>query len=293
MNEMFGIANLRAAENRVTIAVIRSRVEACVPGALSVYRHQKIEETLCQSDAAMHRGISNIPKSALTQICTSGAVYSGRSVLLLALLSELTRGEHFCALVDASDNFNPETAEAVAVETRRLLWVRCGTHGASRYAEKGKSAEVPSACTDEEQCATRTLTVKEKAKTRLGILEQAFKAADILVQNGGFELIVVDLSGVEERELRKVPLSTWFRFARVVEQSTTALVFLMAYPAAQSCAALTLHITGEEACWAGHEGDAHTQIVQGVQCATETGRARMKKAVQSTRTSFQASALWG
>jgi hypothetical protein len=80
-------------------------------------------------------------------------------------------------------------------------------------------------------------------------LEQAFKAADILIQNGGLGLIVIDLGEIEERLVRKIPLTTWFRFARVIEKQPTALVVFATYPAAQSCAALTLHIKNPEAHW--------------------------------------------
>ena len=49
-------------------------------------------------------------------------------------------------------------------------------------------------------------------------VEQAFSAADILIQNGGFGMIALDLGNVEERLIRKIPLTSWFRFARVMEK---------------------------------------------------------------------------
>jgi hypothetical protein len=85
-------------------------------------------------------------------------------------------------------------------------------------------------------------------------LEQAFKAADILIQNGGFGLIVIDLGEIEERLVRKIPLTTWFRFARVIEKQPTTLVVFATYPAAQSCAAVTLHIKNAEVHWSRKAG---------------------------------------
>ena len=73
-------------------------------------------------------------------------------------------------------------------------------------------------------------------------VEQTFKAADILIQNGGFGVIAIDLGNVDERLIRKVPLTTWFRFARVMEALPTALVIMLPYSAAQSCAPLTLNM---------------------------------------------------
>ena len=123
-------------------------------------------------------------------------------------------------------------------------------------------------------------------------LEQAFKAADILIQNGGFGLIAIDLSEIEERLVRKIPLTTWFRFARVIERQPTALVVFATYPAAQSCAALTLHIKGASACW--HTGaQAHAQFLSGLACEVEPGirRGRARNA-QSADEGFAANPAW-
>src|SRR6266566_5069013 len=71
-----------------------------------------------------------IARGCLTEIC--GTASSGRtSVLLLALARATQRGE-VCALVDASDAFNPTSAAAAGMEMSRLLWVRCGEKYPSR-----------------------------------------------------------------------------------------------------------------------------------------------------------------
>src|SRR6267378_5240826 len=71
-----------------------------------------------------------LPRGCLTEIC--GTASSGRtSVLLLALARATQRGE-VCALVDASDAFDPASAAAAGVEMSRLLWVRCGEKYPSR-----------------------------------------------------------------------------------------------------------------------------------------------------------------
>jgi len=220
------------------------------------------------------------------------------------MLSELTAQEHFCALVDAGDYFDPVSAEDAGIDLKRLLWVRCRKTG------------------------------------RLKPLEQAFKAADILVQNGGFGLIAVDLTAIESRYLRKVPLTTWFRFARVVERMPTALVFMTNYPAAQSCAGLTLHMNCASSLWGrgeaaktrgtatqmGHQfrhsiktqeqkpatpvtkcepfdatdreensgivAERHTSILCEMNFEVEIGRDRLRKPVQPARSHFAAKAVW-
>jgi hypothetical protein len=150
----------------------------------------------------------------------------------------------------------------------------------------------PSARELDKTLGRETLKAEAGVKHSLKPLEQALKAADILVQNGGFGLIVVDLSEIEERLVRKVPLSTWFRFARVVEKKSTALVFLTSYPGAQSCATLTLYLPCAEANWAALGEAGHTRLVAQLQCEAEVGRAPFRKAAQSAKTKFSSTALW-
>jgi len=71
-----------------------------------------------------------LARGCLTEIC--GTASSGRtSVLLFALARATERGE-VCALVDASDAFDPASAAAAGMEMSRLLWVRCGEKYPSR-----------------------------------------------------------------------------------------------------------------------------------------------------------------
>jgi recombination protein RecA len=130
---------------------------------------------------------------------------------------------------------------------------------------------------------------RNAGERRMKPLEQAFKAADILIQNGGFGLIAIDLGEVEERLVRKIPLTTWFRFARVIEKQPTALVVFATYPAAQSCAALTLHLKNAEAHWSTEaQGNGHAQVLSELRCEVEVGRVRGHgpKPVQSARQEF-------
>jgi hypothetical protein len=236
-----------------SVAIIRSLVERRIPGALTIYE-RRIPEVFPTGIADIDREAGGIPKGALTQLCAPAGVTSGRTTLLLSLLGQVTGKEQFCALVDASDSFDPESADAMGVCLSRLLWVRC--------TERGMKA-----------------------------VEQAFKAADILIQNGGFGVIAVDLGNVDERLIRKVPLTTWFRFARVMEKLPTALVIVLPYSAAQSCSALTLIMDGA-AEWSGSSAASHTQLISNVQFNLEIGRTRTKKPVQSARNSFTVRPQW-
>jgi recombination protein RecA len=186
--------------------ILRTQIEEKLPSAFTVYRrtqHGGIPTGIAQIDEGVQGGI---PLHALTEICGSGMASSGKTSVLTSLLSQASR-DYFCALVDAADSFDPASAQAAGVHLARLLWVRCG-----------------------------------KSRVKLPPLEQAFKVADILLQSGGFGLIAVDLSGIPERVVRKVPLSSWFRFSRVIEKHRAALVFIEQEPRATSCAGLVLRV---------------------------------------------------
>lgn len=89
-----------------SVAVIRSQVERRIPGALTIYERQT-PEVFTTGIAAIDRDVAGIPKGALTQICALTGITSGRSTLLLSLFAQVTKKEQFCAVVEASDCFDP------------------------------------------------------------------------------------------------------------------------------------------------------------------------------------------
>ena len=71
-------------------------------------------------------------------------------------------------------------------------------------------------------------------------LAQVLKATDLLLQSGGFGLVVVDLADVPPRFARRIPLASWFRFRRAVENTPTVLLVVEQEPYAKTCASLVL-----------------------------------------------------
>jgi len=55
---------------------------------------------------------------------------------------------------------------------------------------------------------------------------QALKSTDLILQGGGFGLVVLDVSDLAADALQKVSLSTWFRFQRSVEKTPTILTII-------------------------------------------------------------------
>jgi recombination protein RecA len=73
-------------------------------------------------------------------------------------------------------------------------------------------------------------------------IEQTLRTADLLIHGGGFGMVVLDLSDVAPRTVRRVPLSFWFRFRRAVEHTPTVLILLEQEPCAKTCASLVLEV---------------------------------------------------
>lgn len=232
------------------LALARSHIEARFPAAFvpSVRHAPELLPTGIPAIDTLTAG--GIPLNRLTEICAASIASSGKTAVSLSLMAQATRQRRFCALVDASDNFDPATAEAAGMDLSHLLWVRCG-----------------------------------KSRRKLRPLEQAFKATDMLLQSGGFSLIVVDLSGIAQKLVRCIPLSTWFRFSRVVEQQPTALVFLERQPHATSYAGLVLRLTANPAAFSG-------KLLTGFTVHAEEIRTREKKGVQSASPDFFIQAQW-
>ena len=228
--------------------LLRAQIEQKLPLAFTVYRRSErgsIPTGIPQIDDA----VEGIPLHALTEICGSPMASSGKTSLLTSLLAQASR-THCCALVDASDSFDPASGHAAGVHLPRLLWVRCG-----------------------------------KSRVKLPPLEQAFKVADILLQSGGFGLIAVDLSGIGERVVCKVPLSSWFRFSRVIEKQPAALVFVEQEPHATSCAGLVLQVMTESCGLSGN-------LLKQFRVQAEIVRGHEKRPVRSEKSGFPLRTQW-
>lgn len=80
---------------------------------------------------------------------------------------------------------------------------------------------------------------------------KALKAADLLTAGSGFGLVAIDLADTPAAMLRRIPLHTWFRLRRAVENTPTALVALGMEPNAKTCAALLVECARQNARWSG------------------------------------------
>ena len=270
-----------------------------------------------------------IARGCLTEIC--GTASSGRtSVLLFALARATQRGE-VCALVDASDAFDPASAAAAGMEMSRLLWVRCGEKYPSR---KNPSTARRAGCakTDTYQGLSSSDSYQgmpdsyqgmpsgmpQIAEKRFGFsrwesqLGQMLKVTDLLLQSNGFGMIALDLGDVPVASARRIPLASWFRFRRAIEHTPTALLVLEQQPIAGSCSSVLVKVSGARSQVSGkwlsavrsqlsenrvsHLELPHSELLDQFEITAELLRSRLernseRKPVQSTA-SFKSRSAW-
>jgi recombination protein RecA len=73
-----------------------------------------------------------------------------------------------------------------------------------------------------------------------GDLPRALKAMNLVLQAGGFGVVVLDLADVTGAALRTLPFTTWFRLARVIEGSQTVALVMASEHLARSSGGATI-----------------------------------------------------
>ena len=241
-------------------ALIRAQVEARLANRVPAAFTQRpcVEmRTMPTGVTDIDAAIGGIPFGGITEIVGPSLCSTGRKSLQAQLLASATR-EQFCGLIDASDSFDPRSGQAAGVNLKRVLWIRCGGRGVKA-------------------------------------LEQAFKASDLLLQgSGGFGLIMVDLAGISERFVRKIPLSTWFRFIRVVEKLDAALIFITPCPVVGTCSSLTLNLSASHIRWSQPlpGSPAHARLSTALDFQVDVAARRSFKKSPQTVGGFSAQQRW-
>lgn len=91
--------------------------------------------------------------------------------------------------------------------------------------------------------------------------EHALRAVDLLVNGGGFGLIVFDLSDTAIRTAQRISLASWFRLRHAVEPARTALIVTGLEPYARQAAALSLGLRRDELRWSGPATPPHARLL--------------------------------
>lgn len=76
----------------------------------------------------------------------------------------------------------------------------------------------------EERVLSRLLWV------RCGAADEALKAADLLLRDNNLPLVLIDLKLAPEKQLRKIPATVWYRFQRLVEETSAVCMVFTPWP---------------------------------------------------------------
>jgi len=195
--------------------------------------------------AALDSLTGGLPRGCLTEIC--GPASSGRTSVMLAAIAAATRRGEFCALLDASDALDPKSAATAGIDLDRFLWVRCGEDSPQKHQNTEKANVAPAryrnAAPDALAGGRASRRTSNESEHRL---DQVLRATDLLLESGGFGLIVLDLADLPTQSARRIPLTTWFRFRRTVEHKPTILLAIEQQPIAGSCSSLLLQLGAAE-----------------------------------------------
>jgi len=116
-------------------------------------------------------------------------------------------------------------------------------------------------------------------------LEHAFKAADLLLQGGGFGLVLLDLGDVPAKSARRIISSWWYRFRRTLEAKPGALVVIAEESCVRSCASLALELRGEKYLWSSSSDALRTVSDKGTSGNTRVlSRAHFLKSIPTLAT---------
>jgi recombination protein RecA len=243
-----------------------------------------------------------LPRGCLSEIC--GPTSSGRTSVLLAAMAAATRRDEVCALVDATDALDAASAAAAGVDLEKLLWVRCGKGEFGGKGEPGRRgsgvrSRVSDASDTKEGAGNRKQGARRLAPEARGLpsdfrpLEQTLRVTDLLLQSGGFGLVVIDLGDVPHAAARRMPLASWFRFQRAVEPTPTVLLVVAQEACAPSCASLLIRVRKLSAVSSQPSVvPAHAQLLEGLQIEGELLRSRLqRKPAQSVTAAFATKAV--
>jgi len=269
-----------------------------------------------------------LPRGCLTEIC--GAASSGRTSILLSALARATERGEVCALVDSSDAFDPASGVAAGVEMSRLLWVRCGEKVSSPNHKNSAPARKPDSPKknayqsmpdpfDSDSSQDAPSGIPSLPEKKFGFnrwqrqLAQMLKVTDLLLQSNGFAMIALDLGDIPAQSARRIPLASWFRFRRAVENTSTTLLVLEQQPIAGSCSSLLLKVSGRRSrvsekklsAFNSHRAEnrhaslelPHSELLDQFEITAELlcsrlGKNLERKPVQSMKTSFKSHAAW-
>ena len=176
-------------------------------------KDRRLSSGLAPLDALIDGGI---PRGRISEI--TGRAGSGKTSIAASFAAFATRRGEVAAWLDASGAFDPESMAAAGVELGRMLWASTKTTTASRMSR----ATLPYA-----RFAAAPLARRQSA---------IVKAAELVLEAGGFGLVVVDFGEAP----RALAHASALRIARAAERSGAAVIAIAPWRMCGTFAALSL-----------------------------------------------------
>ncbi|HVA83956.1 MAG TPA: ATPase domain-containing protein [Candidatus Binataceae bacterium] len=150
----------------------------------------------------------------------------GRTSLAASFAAIATRRGEVAAWIDSAGAFDPRSIAAAGADLSRILWVGADTAGrrARDLAESPAAAFAPA---------------RSSASVKAGI-KPMLLAAEMVLDAGGFGLVVIDLVFDIGGPARTLALSAALRLARAAERSGAAVIVLAERRTCGTFAALSL-----------------------------------------------------
>lgn len=269
-------------------AITNQRFPSASIAPASQFAIRPMPEMVSSSIAALDAMTAGLPRGCITEIC--GPASSGRTSVMLAALAAATGRGECCALVDASDALDPLSVAAAGVDPDRLLWVRCGESSAQKNIPPRRHRDTETSFSSVDQRLNSESRKINRANEHC--LEQVLRATDLLLESGGFGLIVLDLADVAPESARRIPLTTWFRFRRAIEHTPTILLVIEPQPIIGSCSSLLLQLGVPGTPHSAPSSKlSHSHLLTGLEITVELIRSRQdRKPVHSA--TFETRTAW-
>src|SRR6267143_556067 len=172
-----------------------------------------------------------IPRGRISEII--GRAGSGKTSLAASFAKSATHRGEVAAWLDASGTFDPESMAAAGVELRRMLWASMTT-----------ATRMP-------RVAASPLARRQSA---------IIKAAELVLEAGGFGLVVLDFG----EALRALTHASALRIARAAERSGAAVIALAPWRMCGTFAALSLATSRAETSFSQTAPGAPVTLAPGI-----------------------------
>jgi hypothetical protein len=189
-------------------------------------KDRRLSSGLAPLDALIDGGI---PRGRISEI--TGRAGSGKTSIAASFAAFATRRGEVAAWLDASGAFDPASMAAAGVELRRMLWASM-----RRGSKDGPyPASSPSTGCRGHPCA-RDLRSPLLKGEGLRVRSAIVKAAELVLEAGGFGLVVVDFGEAP----RALAHASALRIARAAERSGAAVIAIAPWRMCGTFAALSL-----------------------------------------------------